>query len=645
MLPSAAKDEKHISFRELPTTSARAVRLFMHAAMYCGVVAHAKGQKFRVFDNIVNKDSMCTMHQEDEAEYVAAHFSNDWKHLVDNLSSNCEDLAAALHALLRKMSVEVRDLPKGNSAKSDYSSLSWEKLGLQARSNWEETMETKYLSSTVKSYETDLQELHMRWGGADEDGKFVAELKEGADVRYFPKQKREAELPQLWAYRTPVTLDALHSRLGVHQGSAETMPVLCTVLQQPLFPVLRALGMLAGVFEWHSLVMNHFSGRITRANARSMKVGEFLGGLPPTDRGRWDRAYAEFEGAWRIAWPYVERFECMELTENLKKVQLTRDSEMIWCIADSSNEGICPLALTQWLVERHNELVQVVSAARGYPGRKVSSRLLGQHDVVCYDGEELMRFLRTRCVTYGVGGNLNFDFQQLEQHLRQELVRPEITIELRAFQWLGETFAAMSELKTVIRQRDLSPEVVDRLKSELTSPSVANLCLQKVQMSISFILKSAGALKEHAGEMLLSDYFRSVLSESSEALPSATARVEVHLWHVDAFARILRQTINKDPMDAIDPKYKVDLPEELERELLAAKRQLPEQLADILGSFGESRLGETWIAAESPMIDTLKEVISEDVDGHDLAQLVQDLLPSGLQMQHWGATYQLLRRA
>lgn len=647
MLPPASKDEKHISYRELPTTSARAVRLLLHGAMLVGVVAHIESPMPRVFDEIVNKDvGTCTLHHEDEASYLAALFGSDWQHLVENLSSNGEDLAAALHNLLRNMHVEKRDDPKGIGAAAAAPSggdLSWERLNLQARNSLEETAEAKYLSGMVQNYDK-VQEILTRWSGAEEDGKFVAELKEAADVRDFPERKREAELPQLWAYRSPVTLDALHMRLAMERRSQEVHPVLTTVLSQPLYPVLKALGLLSGVFEWHGLVASHFSGRITRAQASVMKVGQVLSSLPPADAVRWERAYRHFESAWHIAWPYVERFECTELTDNLKQVRVSRDSEMVWCIADQQGEGICPLALTQWLVERHNELVQVVSAAVGFPARKVSSRLLGQHDVVIYDGDELMRFLRSRCVTYGVGGKLNFDFLGLEQQLQRELSRPEITIELRAFQWLGESFSAVSELRSVIKQKELPPETVERLKAELSSTSVAHACLQKVQMSTAFILKSGGALSgEQAGEMRLAEYLRSILSESGESLPSKAAQTEVHLWHVDAFAKLLRQMINKDPMDSIDPKYKVEVPEELKALLVAAKPDLPNEMLEWMGTFAETRLVETWIGANVSMVETLKAIREELAVESRVFDAVQLHLPAGLQMQHWGAVYKILR--
>jgi len=316
---------------------------------------------------------------------------------------------------------------------------------------------------------------------------------------------------------------------------------------------------------------------------------------------------------------------------------------MLWCIADSEGEGICPLALTQWLVERHNELVQVVHLATKFPGKKVSSRLLGQHDVIMYDEEELMNFVRSRCVNYVGGGKLNFDFKQLEQQLRREMSKPEITMELRGFQWLGQAFSGSNELQAVIKQRELSPEVLLRLKEELASPSVANLALQKVQMSISFILKSGGGLsKEHGGEMLLSDYLRNILADNFDAIPSVIVRSEVRLWHLDAFAKLLRQIINKNPIDGVDPKYKADLPEDFEEALVAAKPKLPPALIDILGNFAEAHLSTQNIGTEYAMMEIITTLRDDNTLTVADYEAIQANLPTGLKMKHWAKVYSVL---
>jgi hypothetical protein len=390
--------------------------------------------------------------------------------------------------------------------------------------------------------------------------------------------------------------------------------------------------------------MSAYSGRITRSQAQELTVRDVIDAQQPSEREKWERAFADLMKAWSIAWSSVERYECQEIPQHMKDVSLTRDSAMVYCIADPQNEGICPLALTQFLVERHNELVQVVSAANGYPGKKVSTRLLAQHDVVNYNGTQLMKFLRSRCVTYGVGGKLNFDFKQLEQKLRRELSRPELTKELRGFNWLGESFAIGNQLKAVLPQRELTADVVARIREEVTSPSVAGQMVQEVQITGSFILKSGVALGRNAGNTFLAEYLKSVcLLNAVQCLPSNTARAEVQLRHLDSFTKLLKQIMNKDPMENVDGKYKKPLPEEMQKALLAAKPHLPAVLIQVLATFAEARLVETSLRDTEEMLEILEHTQEEFADaGGDAWPAVQQHFPRDLQVKHWVAAYRTL---
>jgi len=265
--------------------------------------------------------------------------------------------------------------------------------------------------------------------------------------------------------------------------------------------------------------------------------------------------------------------------------------------------------------------------------------LLSEHDVIKYDEQALMRFLTSRCVTYAVGGRLSFDFKQLEQQLRRELARPEITMELRGFNWLGEA-VIQAELKTVIQQKDLLPDIVDRIKLEINSPSLANLCLQKVQMAVSFIQKSGSFAGEHAGETRLSEYLSAVLAEGSESIPSAVARSEVCLWHLSAFDRLLKSVIDYDPTDNVDAKYRAELPQGLVDKLLKAREELPARLTEELGTFAEANLRSNYLSDKDPMIVSLEFFIGDDVD---LWNAAKTHLPDGLLMMHWRAVYLVLK--
>merc|ERR1712151_685068 len=128
--------------------------------------------------------------------------------------------------------------------------------------------------------------------------------------------------------------------------------------------------------------------------------------------------------------------ECLEIPDHLKTFYIKKDSTLNCAIADEKDLGICPLVLTQWLVARHNDLVQSAALAGGYPIRRLASTTLGHHDVIVYDKDMMMRYIRDRCVTHGAGGKLNLDLVELERHLRYEFAKPELSFQLRLFQWL-----------------------------------------------------------------------------------------------------------------------------------------------------------------------------------------------------------------
>ncbi|CAE7573335.1 unnamed protein product, partial [Symbiodinium pilosum] len=88
----------------------------------------------------------------------------------------------------------------------------------------------------------------------------------------------------------------------------------------------------------------------------------------------------------------------------------------------------------------------------------------------------------------------------------------------------------------------------------------------------------------------------------------SAACADVRLQHVDNYVRILKQVVNKDPLDSIDPKYKEDLPKDLQQKLIAAKDSLPDQLVDLMGTFGETRLTETYIGVETEIMSILQSI-------------------------------------
>merc|ERR1719387_2515734 len=91
----------------------------------------------------------------------------------------------------------------------------WDRLSnIELRQSWEETIDEKYLTIFVAKYEETVPLLHKRWSSKeDESGALVGELREGVDISTFAKERRRTEMPQIWSYRTSVTLAEVQRHL------------------------------------------------------------------------------------------------------------------------------------------------------------------------------------------------------------------------------------------------------------------------------------------------------------------------------------------------------------------------------------------------------------------------------------------------
>eukprot|EP00927_Polykrikos_kofoidii_P010323 TRINITY_DN14364_c0_g1_i2.p1 TRINITY_DN14364_c0_g1~~TRINITY_DN14364_c0_g1_i2.p1 ORF type:complete len:2263 (-),score=477.65 TRINITY_DN14364_c0_g1_i2:108-6365(-) len=696
-LPPAQQDENQLFFRDIHATSARIMRFLLHGAMCCGLAAHAPAPQegeagasdakvgsapargaasslgqaqggavggqieqdgmSRVYALITNEETTCKMLSVCEAVYLTDHLLKDYRLLADQLCSHSEGVATSMHLLLQRMVSKGADRPMAKSTHRMYFNRAmnatqentfkgdWSRLTrFEWRGSWEETLDEKYLLPLIESVKN-LDPLMAKWNcKQDESGPLVAELSEWYDRSALPQERRRNEMPQVLAYRSPLTLSEVQRRLPA-ACKEHDLTVLSTVLQTHILETMTALRTLKGQFLWHSLVERRFSGRISRDEAADITVGHAIETQQSSDRGEWEQAYHQVETAWQGSFSYVDRYECLEIPANLKSFSISKESAMVCAIADETGMGICPLLLTQWLLARHNDLVQAAALAGGYPVRKESSTTVGHHDMITYDKATMMRFIRDRCVTHGAGGQLDLDLVELERHLRHEFARPELSLELQLFKWLGEDAAGGNELRNLIPQALLSPEVEGRLRAEIRTPVQAARCMQKLQMTATFIVHSREALSSKAlGQMKLSEYLEKVLQEEPEGLPSATARSEVYLCHLDHFVQVVRSIIHNDPMEPLNAKYKAEISTELEAALRSAAESMKDQV-ELIAMVMERSVDyfrETTFDGAQNMSDWLPAFI-QDEDSH-CSSLVEKAFPAELKLKHWEATYRVLKK-
>ena len=124
------------------------------------------------------------------------------------------------------------------------------------------------------------------------------------------------------------------------------------------------------------------------------------------------------------------------------------------------------------------------------------------------------------------------------------VARSEVCLRhLNDFETLLDQVVAERAFLPGVQQQPLLPHTTVRIKQEIHSPSLACGCLQKVRMARSSI-HNLGCPGGHNGEMLLSEYLSSVMTETNDCIPSSVARSEVCLRHLNDFEKLLEQVIS-----------------------------------------------------------------------------------------------------
>eukprot|EP00397_Hematodinium_sp_SG-2012_P000023 GEMP01000023.1.p1 GENE.GEMP01000023.1~~GEMP01000023.1.p1 ORF type:complete len:4845 (-),score=1374.35 GEMP01000023.1:551-15064(-) len=463
--------------------------------------------------------------------------------------------------------------------------------------------------------ERDIAAIQAQFKTEQSSGPFLAELQEEIVVADLDFAYRDVCTESSSSTASPFTELKNHPEL-------DTYPLLSLILRNYPGP-LEALPYLRDCIQWVSYVNRTFSRRIDRATARKMTLADALLTASAAEKVY----FAGFQKAWRAAWRYVERYGCLVVPREYRAIDSLDESRpLTFCAASEQDEGICCLALLQFLTETHNSIFDALQVF----DRPVASRLAGVQDVIDLDKLDIKAFVRNRCLHY-VRGTRAYDVQRAERFLRTSLsLKPRIVLELRQFTFLKEE--ATLRLRQVPQQR-LPLDVREKLGADFNkNVSVASACLEIVDMAAQFLgAQSNLQLDEHVGNMLLCDYLRTALLLEPTDLPLVATR-HVRLMHLEDFWRFL-QSLCSPHKASIRGKYKDTLPDELESTLRAVveKIDIP-VLVDCLSSLMRDYLTEDFIAAN----ESLKVVLgmSETKDG-DLSSLPWfEYFPAELLMAH-----------
>ncbi len=418
----------------------------------------------------------------DPAAYFAEHLRSDWDILKSLLRRSSDDISLLLHFSLRGFSMDApQNLSSGISAtlrdvKKFFGSLlpgakrgspvegrgpsiqggagehsdnledasqeavrAWSVFSsLDQRAQWEKMISSLFFEKVFcgdNSAVTDQLKSALKDFGTsnDEQSVFQAELMETFDVRKMDALERARSCPALWSYRRPFSLSDFTLELSLNPEASASHPLLSSFLTEE--PQLRALRYIPKVFLWQAMLLKRFNRCLDRDMAQKITVREVIE-KEGNGAGYWRSAFEGFRNAWSLAWPYVNRFGCMIIPPVYKQMEMTLDSPISFSLPCEKDEGICCVALTRYLCERHNAFVERLDELHLLRGdvaqralspslneksdvqRVIQSRFMVQSHSISYDlAGGFIPFVEKQCQHYSIGGGLLYDFKGAEDFL------------------------------------------------------------------------------------------------------------------------------------------------------------------------------------------------------------------------------------
>lgn len=650
------------SVRGLPPTAVRIMRFIMHAAFAIGVAT--LGDSWCENSTNLLNTTYIRLRAQEIPLFFAEHLSGDWKVLKQMVRRSDDDVAIIMHEVIRQLSSEEQQ-----DAGKDLTTLK----AMEHRSEWENTISSKVIHPTVieDNLVTRLENIVSQTSkDLDEgEGVFVSELCERMDVERMEPSMRKQAQPTLWRFRRPFSPDDFIMELNLNAKNEASFPVLSAFMAEEA--QLRALKYLPAVIEWQYLLFTRYNRCLDYDTATRLTAQEVISSAP--DRNKWAAAFEGYKEAWNLSWKFVDRFGCLPIPTLYKSMVMDFNTPITFSLPAEKDEGICPLALTRFLAEKHNRFVERVDELllmRGLDHQRqtgkgsntvISSKFFSASHALSYELKSgFLRYVEKQCVNINLSGQMEYDFANAEQYLIDVYLsgRPLIDMEVRMFSYTdagGASLGAggpsghlsLQALKQKVRQEPLAPDITQAILKEIGSPSVARSILDSVLENAIVFLTAIGGVyvqKLDVGDVHLASYIKDVLmmDDNNATQSSPTLMREVKLKHLESCYKLLRDYCVVDVFATVRPKYRAQVEEKLASKLVEVSAKMDLSiLLPVLKDFITTQCIEEHMAGDANLKATVGYLEANDAWLNDLS-FFADYFPEELMMKHIMHVYHLL---
>ena len=555
----------------------RALHLIVYACLYAGVAT-------RISSNEAVSTLLCLDKQgsnsgrigENSADFCFKSIKDDLQYLMTILSCKSRPAVDVMHLVVD----ECTELFQGKTFSRDTFSIREECLEWENKFN---IIAKDVLPNALGSVRP-LKQLRIELDESSLIEKQIHELDEYPPVL----EQQDAELKRLFRVTKQPSFTELRSIfLNFPKDFQEQHGVLAALFSK--FDELPYLARLYPLLRWSRLVSSTLTHRISRKEARSTFINDFIDGqLTQESRSNEERdelrkLFDDFKDAWETMREFVNHNlnedEMPYLTENCHIGYCLTEGDLsiylrtaIKILQSIQNNILDEMILTS-IRTRHPALSFLEKNETCCAIMSVSLQEAKEKDIINFDwSDEFLKYAQQ--LQYRLGEKIDYDFARMEIELANEVTfgKCYLTDSLNTFIFSKELFHSSAKMLTKIRElypqkQSLPDEIRQGIKSlKERRFQVAQNLLQHIEVVI-FVLntQSFPIRDDRVQEMTLVEFADKWKSKIPSPFPTdllPEPKASIRLTHITALYEALEDLLADGTIQGLRKQFQAALTEE-----------------------------------------------------------------------------------
>ena len=550
----------------------RALHLIVYACLYAGIATGISSNE--AVSQLLNLANQGNTAQGSAADFCFNRVKEDLKCLMTILSCNSRTAVEVMHVVVEKCT----DLIQGKSLRKDIFSTQEECL------EWENEF-TKIAKDVFPDALGSQKNLKMRRMKSSVNNQLLEKIEELDEYPFTLEQQNENLKRLLRVTKQPSFTELRSIFLQSPKDLQEQHRVLAILLSK--FDELPYLTYLYPLLQWSRFVSLSLTHRLSRNDARSMNINDFIDGRLCQHMGTNQELKRKLFNDFKDAWKKMREFVNRNLNHD-EMPALSEESPIGYCLTKGDLSIYLGTAIKILQSVQNNFLDQMIltSIRTRHPAlsfleknesccaiTSISLDEAKETDIITFNwSNDFLRYAQK--LEYGHGETIDYDFERMEIELTKEIVfgKRYLKNPLDTFIFSKELFHSSAKMLTRIRElcpqsRSLPDGIAQGIFSLKWKLQDAQNLLQYIEVLIFVLNMQSLPIQQ---DMTVKDFAEKWKSRIPSPFPVdllPEPKASIQLAHITVLYEALEDLLADGTIEGLSSQFRIELTDEMKARL------------------------------------------------------------------------------